>query len=108
MKYHHLIEKLIEQQDSIMSEIDKLRNEGKLPEELEKAAAPMQGWAEAADKDLGDGEIPQGIPNPDPLAMFSNMLSKYEGIFDASMREHIAQYREYAASVIDMARTPKD
>lgn len=103
MTYHHLMEKLIKQQDDIMSEIDKLRDEGKLPEELDKAAAGVLAWTAEADKDLGPGEIPQDVPDTDPLSMFSNMLFDYQDLFEGRLRDHLALYREYAEGIFQMA-----
>lgn len=103
MTYHHLMEKLIKQQDDIMSEIDKLRDEGKLPEELDKAAANVLVWTAEADKDLGPGEIPQDIPDTDPLSMFSNMLFDYQDLFEGRLRDHLVLYREYAEGIFQMA-----
>lgn len=102
MTYQHLVEKMQKQQAKFMPAIQKMEEEGRIPEDLERAVTGIKAWSDAADVNLGAAEVAADAPSVDPVSAFSNALSTYQGMFSEKEQEAIQLYREYAAELFNM------
>ncbi len=104
MTYHELIKKLLEEQEKIAPAVQKLAENGMLPEQLISSFRAVQDWSKHADIKLGENEVEKDAPNIDPPLVFSNFLHLYQGMFDKQTKSHIELYNEYAENLFGMVK----
>ncbi len=103
MTYHHLVEKIIHYQDKIRDHINSFMSADKLPPDLVQKADNADFWGIEADKKLGKAEVPEMIPNMDPLMDYANALWMYKDMFDEKVKSEINEYGELVKELFDMA-----
>lgn len=104
MTYEHLVEKMQKEQAKFMPTIQKIQEEGRMPEDFGRALDGIQEWNEVANVKLGSAEVAADAPSVDPVDMFSNALFTYKGMFSEKEQEAIQLYREYAEELYRMVK----
>lgn len=105
MKFHHLIEKLSKSQAKLVSGLEELNKEGKLPFDLADAINPAIEWTNnVIDLKLGEAEVPTQCPDIDPMLKFSNKMSEYRDMFDEKTKSEIEEYTELTESLFEMVK----
>ena len=85
-EHRHVIDKMEKLQDDIFPALDNYRQEQGLPEQLEKALAPV------VDDDA----------TLDSYVTLADALGEYREMFDERTQRHIAQYREYVQELFQL------
>lgn len=102
MEYKHLIDKIADHQKRIEEHVEKDMAGQELPPDLVEKREGALAWLAEADKKIGDAEVPELVPNIDPLLDYTNKLDYYSHMFSEKTQSKITEFNELVRELFQM------